>query len=1150
MFHPRVFAPIAVAISLLVVPAARAAGGGPGIAPIGDQDIPSGKTLIVPIPATDGTDPNAPARSYTVTVGPATTSGTVPATAAGIHAIIRTGDPHLILGVTYAMSTSSSTTAIVSGTMDYQLLREFTPVTTQIIGGLAQGGYYSPQSTGSSPYVVFGRVAPSTGIIQLGTPSGDGRGGIGFTFANELSSALIFSGTAGQMAMANSGATAPESNGTQFFITLDQSRGFDFGYTLFGQLIRGFDTLSGIANTPLSPTNMFSVDQGAEDEPVTPVNITSVALTTNNTDAVLILSATGVCDAPITVVATSGTLSTTGTFEAHAIADNTDDPPILAPVPDIVAPNGNVKVALQGTDLQLDYLQYGYIRVAPVEDASVTSGSSPLVTIPLISNTDNEDFAALDHWNATPGGFTYREFHVAAGDKPIRGTLSPIPAGTMGTDKISAPFTAAVFTSGNLKETGTDFTATVSWGDGSPLVSGSSIAIVKDSTARTVNRYKVEVLATGTTGNPYAHEYTSPGEYPVKVNISDPGGARLALTGTANVGPSTIALAPEDFYNTGGAVKNQALGTFTDNADSVGPAGYTTTVNWGDGIVSSGSLKELTPSSYRVYGTHTYTYPAAYTVSTSVLRTGTTNSASGFATAHVAGVTAPQVLPPFPQAHLAQVWATVQSDSNSVITTGNDAGGNPYSILVQGTNSELYGTTRNGGVNGDGTIFKITTGGAINTLYSFTSGSDGGHPSAGVITGTDGSLYGTTSEGGSFGYGTVYQLTASGSLNVLHAFDGSDGGVPLAAPVSGTDGFLYGTTASGSNGVDGTVYMVNTKGSFTTLHSFLNDSGGGAPTGPLLLATSGSFYGTTSTSTSGTGPGTIFAISSSGAFATINTLTSSNTNAVLGSTPFGGLVTGTDGNFYGTTAFGGANNLGTIYRVTASGSLTTIYSFSGGDDGSNPVSGLISGTDGLLYGTTPLGGANQVGALFSVSISGSLDALYSFTRNGGGRDPQQPPTLASDGKFYGTTELGGDNGYGAVYQFNASSLSYNPIYSFTSGETFQIAVQGAVDILNSGNRTSSAATFSVYYYDPVQQQDYILSVNGQTVLPVNGGAPLAPGQYSLLSFSVVGSISDTRPLLPVGYDPTGDSVVGQVNYTDPVGSFDGSQTIVTAPGSL
>ena len=643
---PSRFLPALLAtISLLAAPVAHAQ---VGIEPIPDQDIPSGKTLVIPIPATD---PTGPARSYTVSVGTPTTSGSA-TTTAGIVATIRTGDPHFTLGVSY----TDSNGVMQTGTMEFQLLREFAPITTKIISGLTEGGFYSPALVdGTTRYITFHRVVPGF-VIQGGDPNGNGTGGPGFTFPEEFSNALIFSGSAGQLAMANSGNGASQdmngTNGSQFFVTLASERPLDYTYNIFGQLLRGYDTLFGIGGTPVGDNG-----SGEVSKPLNPVDITSATVAPSNTDAVLLLSATGVCDAVITVTASSAGGAAVQTFTAHAVADSMSDPPFLHPVPDITAPNGSANVTLAGTDLQLDLLRYGYFHLLPVTDATITSGTSPTLSIPLISNTDNAIVATLDHWNpSTPRGNDERPFHVGAGDKPLRGALAPIPAGRNGTLTLN-PYPVATFTSGNPKDTAASFSASINWGDGT-LLSGTGVSIVRDSGARTTNGYK---LVAG-------HTYKNPGEFPVIVKIADSGGARLLLTGTANVGASTIAPSASDIFSTRGTLKNQAVATFTDSTAGSSAADYSATIDWGDGAVSAGVVKAARGSSFQVLGSHVYAAPAAYTLSTAVSRGGA-GTAATWSTAHVAGVTAPQVFPPFPQAHLAQEWSVIYSDSTSIVTS-------------------------------------------------------------------------------------------------------------------------------------------------------------------------------------------------------------------------------------------------------------------------------------------------------------------------------------------------------------------------------------------------------------------------------------------------------------------------------------------------
>jgi uncharacterized repeat protein (TIGR03803 family) len=194
-------------------------------------------------------------------------------------------------------------------------------------------------------------------------------------------------------------------------------------------------------------------------------------------------------------------------------------------------------------------------------------------------------------------------------------------------------------------------------------------------------------------------------------------------------------------------------------------------------------------------------------------------------------------------------------------------GANPYAGLVQDAAGNLYGTTEEGGANGAGTVFKLTPSGTFTTLYTFCSKSgckDGGNPEAALVQATDGNLYGTTLYGGANcvpdgGCGTVFKITTGGALTTLHRFDEGDGANPYAALVQATDGNLYGTTESGGAVGAGTVFKITPSGKLTTLHRF--DVGDGAnPNAGLVKYTDGKLYGTTQTG-GVHGLGTVFSLS-------------------------------------------------------------------------------------------------------------------------------------------------------------------------------------------------------------------------------------------------------------------------------------------------
>ena len=294
-------------------------------------------------------------------------------------------------------------------------------------------------------------------------------------------------------------------------------------------------------------------------------------------------------------------------------------------------------------------------------------------------------------------------------------------------------------------------------------------------------------------------------------------------------------------------------------------------------------------------------------------------------------------------------------------------GSEPQASLVQATDGNLYGTTFDGGTNGDGTVFKISPSGALTTLHSF-DGTDGQNPWAGVIQASNGNFYGTTLNGGAHTYGAIFEITSSGTLTTLHSFDWTDGADPWAGLIQASNGNFYGTTpGGGTNGGYGTVFKITSGGTLTTLHSFDSTDGNNARAG-LIQASNGNFYGTTYEG-GANGYGTVFKMTSSGKLTTLHSFSGAD-----GAIPYGGLLQATDGNFYGTTQTGGGSyNAGTIFKITSSGTLTTLHSFSGAD-GQYPYDALIQDTNGTFYGTTQSDGAG-FGTVFSLS-----EGLHPFVK--------------------------------------------------------------------------------------------------------------------------------------------------------------------------
>ncbi|HEV3278666.1 MAG TPA: choice-of-anchor tandem repeat GloVer-containing protein [Terriglobia bacterium] len=409
----------------------------------------------------------------------------------------------------------------------------------------------------------------------------------------------------------------------------------------------------------------------------------------------------------------------------------------------------------------------------------------------------------------------------------------------------------------------------------------------------------------------------------------------------------------------------------------------------------------------------------------------------------------------------AQTFTTLHSFD------GTD-GDTPYAGLVQATDGNLYGTT----AAESGTVFRITPGGTLTTLYSFCSQgqncADGSSPNAGLVQASDGDFYGTTFQDGANGAGTVFKITASGMLTTLYSFCSEnscpDGSSPTAALVQGINGNLYGTTVyGGAAGGGGTVFKITPSG-LATLYSFCpqggaNCPGGANPVAGLVQATDGNLYGTTSDG-GAKNYGTVFKITPSGALTTLYSFCSQS-GCADGANPNAGLVQATNGNFYGTTYGGGVDGNGTVFQITPSGTLTTLYTFcsqSGCADGADPYrAALVQAADGSFYGTTANGGANGGGTVFRITSSGTLRTLYSFCARSSCTDGEYPyAALVQDtnGNLYGTTSSGGANGRGTVFSI---SVGLGP---FVETQPTSTKVGAGVRILGTNLTGATRVTFN------------------------------------------------------------------------------------------
>jgi len=422
------------------------------------------------------------------------------------------------------------------------------------------------------------------------------------------------------------------------------------------------------------------------------------------------------------------------------------------------------------------------------------------------------------------------------------------------------------------------------------------------------------------------------------------------------------------------------------------------------------------------------------------------------------------------------ILSSAQTQFKSLLSFDGNNGANPHFVtLVQGQDGELYGTTTVSTGSG-GTVFKATTGGTLTTLYTFCLGGepclDGSKPNAGLVMNSNG-FYGTTMNGGINSDGTVFKIESSGDRTTLHDFDGTDGAEPMVTlTVSNNGSTLYGTTSIGGGIMnDGTAFQISSAGAFSKLHSFMGTDGE-YPNVSMVAGSNGNLYGATleGGSFDGSGTGTFYEMTPGGKVTPLHTFEPAQ---VAGSS--GAIIQGKNGNFYGTD-IGGGNGAGTIYEVTPAGDVTVLYTFCSETDckdGSTPYGAMIIGSDGNFYGTTYAGGANTTacnagcGTLFQITPAGKLTTLHSFCSEANCTDGSQPEgglLQETNGTFYGTTYSGGTNNLGTIYSLSTATTQtpfVKPLQkSANTGATVTILgnnLTGATQVLFNG----IAAAFTV-----------------------------------------------------------------------------------------
>jgi uncharacterized repeat protein (TIGR03803 family) len=458
-------------------------------------------------------------------------------------------------------------------------------------------------------------------------------------------------------------------------------------------------------------------------------------------------------------------------------------------------------------------------------------------------------------------------------------------------------------------------------------------------------------------------------------------------------------------------------------------------------------------------------------------------------------------------------------------------GAEPESGPAQTTDGILYGTTAYGGQYSYGSVYQITTNGIFSTIFSFTNETDGTNPWPGLAPGTNGFLYGTAGGGNYYNQyniygGVIYRISTNGTYTGLHTFAfPTDGALPGPLVKSSAGSAFFGATQIGGTNLDaedqygnvigcGTIFRINTNGTFSTVFSFGGTNGAG-PAGPLLRATDNHLYGMAAGGTGFAGLNTGSIASGNGTIFKVETNGVSYTNLVFfnitnGANPdHNGLVQTPDGELFGTTRGGGANNNGTVFAVSTNGVFENLYSFTGGNDGAQPDCTLVYASDGNLYGTTYSGGTNNLGTIFEIGTNGVLNSLFSFNGTNGAY-PEGALLGAKDGNIYGATVGDVTNTAGTVFTYSPAlppviinqPAGTNVVGGVTA--TFGVGALGALPLHYQWQSNSVAL--------PKQTNATLNVVSVTTNSQAN---------YSVVITNLYGSVtSSPAPLIVVGIPPS------------------------------
>jgi len=468
-------------------------------------------------------------------------------------------------------------------------------------------------------------------------------------------------------------------------------------------------------------------------------------------------------------------------------------------------------------------------------------------------------------------------------------------------------------------------------------------------------------------------------------------------------------------------------------------------------------------------------------------------------------------------------------------------------MLAQGQDGNIYGATTNGGKTLNGNVFRLTPAGAYTDIYDFDS-THGAYPQGGLSMGLDGNFYGTTYQGGANHFGTIFKVTPSGTQALLYSFQNTnDGAYPRTPPVQAPDGDLYGATGNGTAYV---LYKLTPSGTFTIVATLPALS-----LSPLLVGTDGNLYGMTQYG--GTfNRGTAFQFAP--AKKKLKILHSFG-NGSEGVSPAGPLFQGVDGKLYGTTSAGGSASGGTVFQMSTAGKVVTLVNFDSAhpSNGATPFAGVVQGSDGFLYGAASVGGANGLGTLFKVSTKGAgFQVLHDFA-TATGDTPLATPLLHTSGKIYGVAFHGGSHtAYGAIYSLDAGLKPHVNQFVYYSGK-----VGDSVGLLGQGFSNATGVKFGSGPGTFVASTDAFMTATiaaGATTDVITvlepGGNLSTPQKYkvipSILSFSPKsGNVGTPVTITGMSLKQTTSVTIGKVKATFTVNS-DTQVTAIVGAGAV